>query len=259
MRDIGSAPPGRVIQLRRFIERRASQHLYCRAIRIPADFPPTVSFTFDDFPQSAVDNGLPILRAAGIAATWYVAAGLLGRPSPVGLITSQAGVTAVHAAGHEIGCHTSSHVRAGNVSARSYRDELEASAMALERMIPGLVLRSFSFPFGSVTAGAKRAAVTRFATCRSAESGIARGRSDLAMLPGNRLYTASVPLRAVEAMVADVRARGGWLIFYTHDVATEPSEWGCTPEYLARVIAAVRQAGLAVHTMAETATLLGWP
>ena len=32
------------------------------------------------------------------------------------------------------------------------------------------------------------------------------------------------------------RARNGWIIFYTHDVAEQPSEWGCTPAQLEAVV-----------------------
>ncbi len=118
---------------------------------------------------------------------------------------------------------------------------------------------SIAFPYGSTSLDAKRAAAARFATCRGIREGIARGRCDLALLPANRLYSTSVPRHAVDRTLAALRARGGWLIFYTHDVTASPSEWGCTPAYLAGVVAAVRQAGLAVRTVAETAALLGWP
>ena len=243
--------------LRHRIARQASHYLHRRTVRVPDGFPPTVSFSFDDVPRSALENGLPILREAGILATWYIATGLLGRPSEVGPVMDAADVLALHEAGHEIGCHTHSHLRAEDVRERDYDDDLAANAAALARTVPGLVPHSFSFPFGSVTPATKRDAAARHATCRGTESGVVRGTADLALLPANRLYSASVPLSQVDAMVADVRARGGWLIFYTHDVAAAPSGWGCTPGYFAEVVAAVGRAGLAVRPVGAAAALLG--
>jgi hypothetical protein len=45
---------------------------------------PLFSFTFDDFPRSALEVGGKILRAHGVAGTYYVSLELLNRDEPTG-------------------------------------------------------------------------------------------------------------------------------------------------------------------------------
>ena len=227
-------------------------------VRLPADFPPTISFTFDDVPDSALAFGHPIMRSAGIVGTWYIATALLGQPSPVGMVASAQGVADLHAAGHEIGNHTCHHLNASHVPAAIYAEDIRHNRAELSRLLPGAALRSFSYPYGAVTAPAKRVAMAQATTCRGIIGGIVRSRVDLALLPANKLYSRSVPLASVERLIESVR-RGGWAILYTHDVTPEPSAWGCTPDYFAAVVAAVARAGLAVRTIGDVAAQLAPP
>jgi hypothetical protein len=41
---------------------------------------------------------------------------------------------------------------------------------------------------------------------------------------------------ALRARIDEARDRNGWVIFYTHDVSEDPSEWGCTPAQLEAVV-----------------------
>lgn len=241
------------------LHRRAAQAFARRPVSLPPGFPPTVSFTFDDFPESAVANGLPILGAAGMAATWYAATGLLGGPSPSGIVASADRLGDLQAAGHEIGDHTFGHLDARTVSSADYARDVAANRAALARAVPGLRLRSFAYPYGRVTLGAKRAASAGALTCRGTRAGIARGTIDLAMLPANALYTRANPRIALEPLIGAAARAGGWLILYTHDVTENPSPWGCTPADLAAIVAQVRRAGLRVATMGDVGAELGEP
>ena len=189
-------------------------------------------------------------------ATWYTAVSLLGQPSASGIVAPAQALIDLHRAGHEIACHTWSHVKATETPAPRYSGDIARNRAALARVLPGVAVRSFAYPFGAVTASAKRAALAQATTCRGTRPGIVRGRVDLGLLPANRLYSAAAPLSAVERLIADVRSGGGWAILYTHDVAPEPSPWGCTPGYLAAVVAAVVQAGLVVRTVGDVAAQL---
>ena len=64
---------------------------------------PIVSFTFDDFPRSALHVGGEILRARGFAGTYYASLGLVDRDSPVGRIFSVYDLKSLLAQGHELG------------------------------------------------------------------------------------------------------------------------------------------------------------
>ena len=45
---------------------------------------PVISFTFDDFPRSALLNAGAILRERGLAGTYYASFGLMGTKAPTG-------------------------------------------------------------------------------------------------------------------------------------------------------------------------------
>ena len=58
-------------------------------------------------------------------------------------------------------------------------------------------------------------------------------------------------LKRAVAAVKDVSRNPGWLIFYGHDIRKNPSDWGCTPEFLDVVLHAVEQSGAQVRTQSE--------
>jgi peptidoglycan/xylan/chitin deacetylase (PgdA/CDA1 family) len=73
---------------------------------------PLVSFTFDDFPVSALSNGGRILEDFGARGTYYFSYGLMGREEPTGKMFSAEDLAAVIDRGHELGCHTYDHCHA---------------------------------------------------------------------------------------------------------------------------------------------------
>src|ERR1700735_5587982 len=89
--------------------RRAARHSRSKpfAMRNTA---PLVSFTFDDVPDSAYTNGAAILENRGVRGTFYIAAGTCGTVDTHWRVIDRNQVRALHAADHEIGCHTYSHV-----------------------------------------------------------------------------------------------------------------------------------------------------
>ncbi|MCJ2132197.1 polysaccharide deacetylase family protein [Methylobacterium sp. E-045] len=238
-------------RLHRVIGRALARHCARRLAILPEDFKPTVSFTFDDFPASALSAALPILQATGMTATWYATSGLLGKSSAVGTVATAGQLRGLQEAGHEIGCHTHGHLDGRKVPAEAYGRDIDENHRVLMELVPGLAIRSFAYPFGGVTVGAKRAAMTRAVTCRSTMAGIARGHVDLALLPANPLYEET--LDAAQDVIGRLSQAGGWAIFYTHDVAEAPSPWGCTPATFAAITAAVARAGLRVGTVGAVA------
>lgn len=243
-------------RLSRAMNRVLTRRFARRCIVLPGDFEPTVSFTFDDFPASAVSGALPILQTHGMVATWYASSDLLGRPSAVGTIAGADCLRTLHAAGHEIGDHTCRHLDARRVAANEYGRDLDENRRALAALVPGLAVRSFAYPFGGVTVAAKRAVRARATTCRGTSAGIARGTVDLALLPANPLYENTASLAAARDVIGRVREAGGWAIFYTHDVTEAPSPWGCTQASFAAIAAAVARAGLRVSTVGAVADQL---
>ena len=70
-----------------------------------------VSFTFDDFPKSALTAGGSILERHGARGTYYVASKLAKTDGAVGRLFDVEDISAAHHNGHEIGCHTYTHLK----------------------------------------------------------------------------------------------------------------------------------------------------
>ena len=81
--------------------------------------------------------------------------------------------------------------------------------------------------------------------------------SDLAQAPSVGLQGAAWRGDRPALAVARAAEQGAWLILFTHDVQAEPTEWGCTPQALARVADAAAGLGLDVVTAAQGARRMG--
>lgn len=196
-----------------------------------------VSFTFDDFPRSAWLTGAAILAAHDARGTYYAASGLFGTEGPQGPVATADDVRAAYRAGHEIGCHTLSHVNCAEASSLSLLGEVRSNAEAIQPLLDGRPMTSFAYPFGATAPHAKRVMQRQFFTARGIRPGINRRGLDRAELRANRIYDHDFDAARMRALVDENRAVGGWLIFYTHDVSEAPSPYGCTPDQLALVVA----------------------
>lgn len=216
---------------------------------------PMISFTFDDAPASAADDGARVLELRGIRGTWYFSAGLAGQDGPMGAYAVEADARRLAQAGHEIACHTFSHLDCGQADARAITDDVDRNAQALKVWGAG-VAESFAYPYGDVSTAAKTVLGGRYRTLRTVQAGLVEDGSDANQLP-------SVGIEGPEGEAAAMRwldraaDRKAWLILYTHDVAMTPSPWGCTPEALGHIADAARARGFDIVTAAEGAKRLG--
>ncbi|KAF0177878.1 MAG: polysaccharide deacetylase family protein [Hyphomonadaceae bacterium] len=214
---------------------------------------PVISFTFDNFPKSAVRNAGAILEAAGGRGTFYASAAFAGQTTQYGGMFDGADLTRLTAAGHEIGCHTFACLDCGrgptdDVFADMVRNADALSAMGLEER-----LVSFAYPFGHASAALKQLLPTRFTTARGMSPGVAAGRIDLAQLPANALFGEDAQKRAPRLMEL-ARRKKGWLIFYTHDVSPRPTAWGSQTGLLERIVTAAYATGIEIAPVREVAT-----
>ena len=97
---------------------------------------PVISFTFDDYPRSALDLGGCILKSEGISATYYTAFGLARTGSPSGLIGSIDDLAACVAAGHEIACHSYDHIDCRKASAGEFARNLDRNRRIAQDLWP---------------------------------------------------------------------------------------------------------------------------
>lgn len=196
-----------------------------------------VSFTFDDFPRSAWIQGGAVLEEYDLRGTYYAAMGLAGTANTLGPMFEIDDLRAAHAQGHEIACHTFSHRDCRRAAPAEIVAEIDQNAAALADTLDGALLGNFAYPFGGVSLAAKSALHRRFASCRGTGRGVNQGTADLADLFSNPIYSRDFDRERLCQLIDDAQAAGGWVIFYTHDVCDEPSDFGCTPAQLKSIVA----------------------
>jgi peptidoglycan/xylan/chitin deacetylase (PgdA/CDA1 family) len=221
------------------ILRKAARHSRSKAFAM-RNTAPLVSFTFDDVPDSAYINGAAILEQRGVRGTFYIAGGTLGDTDTHWRVIDREQVRALHDRGHEIGCHTFSHVGVDKLDARAMDEECRRNAEALRALCPDIEITNFCYPFGRVSLPRKRQIKKRFDSCRGIYEGINAGTIDLALLRVIELYDRTLTRDKLARVLRETRERNGWLIFYTHDVAETPSWIGCSPRLLRETVAAAQ-------------------
>ena len=117
-----------------------------------------VSFTFDDFPKSALSIGGAILEGHGARGTYYTAAGIAGTDGDLGPMFDRGAVAAAQSRGHEIACHTFAHLDCGESDTGTLVADIDESATAHSDLTGGYRPTNFAFPLGSVSFSAKRRA-----------------------------------------------------------------------------------------------------
>jgi len=221
---------------------------------------PLVSFTFDDVPASAYVNGAAILEHYGLRGTFYIAAGICGTldENEHWRVIDRGQVRALHDRGHEIGCHTFSHLKVDTLDAHQLREDCDRNGALLRELCPGVELTNFCYPFGRVSWPRKRELQDRFDTCRGIYEGINAGTIDLALLRVIELYDRTLTPEKLDRALRDVRERNGWLVFYTHDVADSPSWIGASPRLLRQTIEAVQARDIPCLTIRDALTAIGY-
>jgi len=216
-----------------------------------------VSFTLDDFPKSALTAGGPILRQYGCRGTYYTALGLAGTEDELGVYCEPDDVVAAHQQGHEIACHTFSHLDCVKARPDAIVADIAESEAKLAALLGGYLPQSFAYPFGEVSLGAKRAIASRFSSCRGISGGFNHGRVDLAELRATKLYADEYDETRLRGLIDRTCKAGGWLIFYTHDIRVIPSRYGCTPSQFEAMVAYAAQHA-AVLPVGEVIAQLGF-
>src|SRR5437667_298185 len=105
-----------------------------------------VSFTFDDFPRTALEAGGAILEKRGLRGTYYTSLGLAGTEGNQGPIADLDEIRALHQRGHELGCHTYSHLDCSRVTAPQIVDDLRRNADAFAASLDGFAPSNFAYP-----------------------------------------------------------------------------------------------------------------
>jgi peptidoglycan/xylan/chitin deacetylase (PgdA/CDA1 family) len=222
-------------RLGRYIQRNAASLLFQRPLEVRTD-QPLISFTFDDFPRTALVAGGTILKHFGVSGTYYTSLGLAGRDSPSGPIFVPDDLGRALEQGHELGCHTFSHCHSWQTKKKVFEDSITQNGDALRHLIPGAEFKSFSYPISEPRPLTKRAIAKYFLSCRAGGQTLNAGKTDLNQLSAFFLEKTKGNLQPVKELIDQNKAARGWIIFATHDVAPDPSPFGCTPEFFEAVV-----------------------
>jgi peptidoglycan/xylan/chitin deacetylase (PgdA/CDA1 family) len=215
------------------------------------DLGPIVSFTFDDFPRSALASGGEILERFGVRATYYVAMGLMGTQNNLGEQFLPTDLHSLIERGHELASHSFGHRSARKTPMSAFLKDVEQGAKAIQENIGISPSNSFAYPYGEVTLAVKGRLGPRMGSCRGTIGGLNGPAVDLNLLRSNRLYGDVDQLDAAQRLILENEKRRNWLIFYTHDVAANPSPYGCTPALLEEAVSFAVKRGARIRTVAD--------
>src|SRR5258707_716901 len=235
---------------------RMAMHLRVEPFRL-RNATPMVSFTFDDVPKSAATVGAAILEAHDVHGTFYVIGSQVGTSSPLWDMVDGDVVVALHRRGHEIACHTFSHKRACDLDAETLNAEIAGNQQYLQSLDASIRIENFAYPFGYGSFVRKRQLKTIFRSCRSIVPGVNSGTVDLQFLRAMPLIDRRIDRDGIERAFDQAQTNNGWLIFYTHDVADDPTPYRCSPALLKEALEAAAQRKIPVLNMPEALQCAG--
>lgn len=245
-----------LLRLGRYYRRNVASLVFRRLFLIKSQRP-LISFTFDDFPRSALKVGGAILNRYGLTGTYYVSLGLAGRLIASGEMFHSEDLTAVFEQGHELGCHTHSHCASWITPPGVFVESIEQNRRALNQLFPGAAFKTFSYPISEPRPLTKARSAGRFLCCRGGGQTFNVGKADLNQLSAFFLEKSQGDLRAVKNLIDCNRQAAGWLIFATHDIAEEHTPYGCTPEFFEAVVQYAASSGAQIVSVVKALEVLG--
>jgi len=212
---------------------------------------PLVSFTFDDFPQSALHCGGAILRSHGVTGTFFASFGLMGRTAPTGQIFVEEDLIELIEQQHEIGCHTFDHCHSWGAAPSAFRASIIRNRTALAAYFPQMRFRTFSYPITFPRPRTKWETGGCFDCCRGGGQNLNSGTIDLAQLSAFLIEKSRSDFSAIAGVIEDNARHNGWLIFATHDVSNSPTPFGCTPALFNEIVNRSINSGATVVPVSE--------
>jgi len=90
-----------------------------------------------------------------------------------------------------------------------------------------------------------------FRSSRGIIPGVNSGTVDLQFLRATPLIDKYIDRDGIDRAFDEALAKNGWLIFYSHDVATSPSPYGCSPALLRHALEAASQRQIRILSVAD--------
>jgi peptidoglycan/xylan/chitin deacetylase (PgdA/CDA1 family) len=222
-----------------------AQSFFKRTLRIKSSVP-IVSFTFDDFPRSALQVGGAILESYGFHGTFYASMGRMGNDTAVGELFRPDDLAGLISKGHELGCHTFGHVDSWKTPPDIYERSILRNASVAREWLPGFVFRTFSYPFCQPHPRVKMRAARHFSCCRGGGQGANTASVDLNLLNAFFMEKSRDRPACLKRLIDENWEARGWLIFATHDISSDPSPFGCDPAFFEDIVKYSARSGSAV-------------
>ena len=239
----------------KFLKREWANWAFHKSVQLPLQ-EAQVSFTFDDAPHSAFEQGGEILTRYGFLGTYYIALTFLDNQLSDEASFSKRDLEKALAVGHELACHTFKHIDLSKTNLLDSIKDIKKNGALFRNLFPDRELRNFSYPFGAETLAIKKFLGQEFRSARGIGHGLNTGKVDLANLKTIKLYRDRLSLEDIAKHMDQAKFRRAWLIFYTHDVQENPSPYGCTPEYFEAVVKMCADADIQVKTIDKTLDLI---
>jgi len=218
---------------------------------------PVISFTFDDFPKSAL-NGADIVEKHGGRAGFYACTSFLGQRSPVmGEMFDGATLAELRARGHEIGAHTHTHLDCARARLAVVERDIGENLVALSEAGHDETVSAFAFPYGETTYSAKRWVGEVFVTGRGILPGINIGECDRSQLRAIELGGTAMHRRRALAALKTAIAAKAWLFFFTHDVGRTCTNYGAPADLLEELAQRAVESGAVLAAPTFGAVLSG--
>jgi peptidoglycan/xylan/chitin deacetylase (PgdA/CDA1 family) len=215
---------------------------------------PVLSLTFDDFPHTAATTGAAMVERYGGRATFYAATDYAEDTTHFGAMYTAADIAGLSRRGHEIGCHGHKHYDCTTTPLGVLLDDLTHNCDALMAMgAPRPV--SFAFPYGRISAASKGVFAQHVTSQRPVTGGVNCKTVDLNQLGTVGVEGPQALQKGLDALHKG-KACNGWVIFYTHDVADTPTQWGITPGDLEVLLKTALELGYEIRTVGDVAQSL---
>jgi peptidoglycan/xylan/chitin deacetylase (PgdA/CDA1 family) len=215
---------------------RSSARLFFKRPIVIRTQTPMISFTFDDFPRSALHTGGAILNQFGLAGTYYASFGLMGEQAPTGAIFLREDLDRLFEQGHELGCHTFDHCDSWKTAPGVFEASIVKNQGALTQFFPGASFKTFSYPISPPRALTKRRAAQHFICCRGGGQTFNAGTADLNYLSACFLEQSRDNPHAIKHLIDQNHRSRGWLVLATHDICKDPTPFGCPPDFFEDIV-----------------------
>jgi peptidoglycan/xylan/chitin deacetylase (PgdA/CDA1 family) len=212
---------------------------------------PLISITFDDFPRSAWLETRDLLHDYGAKATFYASGSFLGRTIDSINFFERDDLADIDEHGHEIGCHTYHHESCVLHPLSTIDESVERNIECVREVVARYDPTTFAYPYGHSLFAARRMLSRRFLTCRGVSRQCNTRVYDRSLIPSIGLEKRERHLNDWQMILEAVARRKGWLVIFTHDVSTDPSEYGCTQSELHRLFELAKLHGYGFATMTE--------